>query len=850
MTVTSYYRHIECQKKAKMVVENKQSQPLVLANAVRQLSQMLYEGIEQGIILHTLEDYLLSAYEDAWFAFPWQKEMAVRADVFCIRRFLDWMPKATVVAANVYAECDTPGLSANKLSTNVPLILQFENGNYGAFLLFFKKADKSMGGKSVHTCISSDLHVMVAKAALEEQYPGLCVSAIYLRHADDTDEKQLGAMVVNNTRKSNVFSLTFSGFYENGCFMKDTFCEALVNIASQPMAPPCYECDKKYLCQATEFRAHNTSSSAAETLAYVLPEYTEMQKQVVSFTDGSLLVCAGPGSGKTATLTGRVKSLIDSGVAPETILVITFTNEAAGELRRRCESFSTASPKISTINALGYEILKANNAVIGDVKLLDSVEQMGIVKTLLSVLPPLCGFSYSKEYGKNGLYKTVCGKLNKLFGAENRECFMQKEPALGSDFYRFADMYAQIMKERGFITFDEQVTMCNTLFAEHPEIAAIYQNIYRYIMVDEAQDLNAEQCEFIYSLASKHKNLVLVGDDDQSVYGFRGASNQYMLAFPKEFPGTRTIVLNDNFRSTQNLVNAAQNVIKNNRVRIKKDIRCNGALGTAPVLLTGTDAGTIEIIIADLLSKGYSYSDIAILSTKNAPLELLHKKLSVPTVLAKSYLREDVLFLHLYDVLQLFYEGTDMDTLYHYLLLSGVAPDVPLSAKLADYPSLFDFSEYQEEKADLFYMALRFLSNMFFMIENGAGINQLLMMVAFHLGALDSASYTVIKELIEVKRLKEFRKLHEHMQYMIRFEDEQKLPVDSSESVLLITSHESKGKEFPVVIMLNDYKENSEEVRRLFYVAMTRAKSLLYILSDKDCCTTYLKEIGGNNNGY
>ena len=272
MTVTSYYRHLECQKKAQLMTEKSQSRPLVLANVIRQLAQMLHNGVEQSIILSSLEEFLLREYEDGWFAFPWQKEVAVRADVFCIRRFLEWMPPAAIVASNVYAECVTPGLSDGKLSTNVPLILQFDNGNYGAFLLFFEKADKSMGGKSVHTCISSDLHVMVAKAALEGRYPGICISAVYLRHADDTDEKLLGAMVVNNTRKSNVFSLTFSGFYENGCFMKDTFCEALVNIASQPMTPPCYECEKKHLCQATEFKVPNTTSCETESHSYVLPE--------------------------------------------------------------------------------------------------------------------------------------------------------------------------------------------------------------------------------------------------------------------------------------------------------------------------------------------------------------------------------------------------------------------------------------------------------------------------------------------------------------------------------------------------------------------------------------------------
>lgn len=854
MLVSKFYRQNSCETLSKLdSLSQEDSRHLVLLNAISDMCEQLKGGVSHEEIHRSMLDKLSGSYKEDWFSFSWEKEHTVTNDAFCIKRFLDWIgTDFTVLETNCAVGVPVHTVlsdGSKELSVKVPLIVQFKNGRYGAVLLFAKCADKSVKGKSVHTAIGTDLYAMVAKAALEEKYPGICISSVYLRNEDDTDESMLPALRVNDTRKSNVFSQTFSSYYENNVFQKDFFLEVLENVMAQPFEPPCFNCQKKYLCKVTSVQ--KTTAKVESKADYVLPDYSESQKQVISHTNGPMLVCAGPGSGKTATLVGRIKRLIDDGVPPEIILVITFTDKAAGELRARCASFCKEgeSPKIATLNALGYEILLSNKEFFPhEVQLLSPCEQVKLVKALISITPQLIGFNYGVKTGRNSLYKVICSKLQKYFSAESDEAFFQKEPKLGTDFVRFAKTYKEIVDERGYISFDEQISLCNKLFEAHEEIRKSYECLYRYIMVDEYQDINAEQAKFIYNIG-KHENLVVVGDDDQAVYGFRGASNFFMLNFPKEFPSAKTIVLNENFRSTQSLVNAAQSLISNNKQRIEKDIHCSRENGMSPVLVPDTSITSIESVVAECIRAGYSYGDIAILSTKNAPLEKLYGNLSFPCILAKTYLRQDPLFLYVYDVLKL-YDDLDNDAIfYHYLQLSGIdiVPNKGLSlyqTVLAQgYSDVRDYDRYAAYRNDdSIYSALRILSNVFSLLSEDISSSSLLSCVEYHVGLEDTISSEAVENLVEKNKLQTPPKLKEYMEYMLEFEDETRVELGPVDSVLLVTSHESKGMEFSVVLMFNDYSENSEEMRRLFYVAMTRAKDRLYILHDASCKNAFLNE--------
>lgn len=861
MLVSKFYRQASCDLLSKLDnLSQEETRTLTFVDAISDMCDMLKKGSSLEQAEQCVNDALCRSYKEEWFSFPWQRERAIKNDTFCVHRFLAWLgTDYTVLHTNhtvsIPVSASLPD-GTNELSVKVPLVLQFKSGRYGAILLFNKAADKSLKGKTLHTSVATDLYAMVAKAALEQSFPGICVSNVYLRCEDDSDENMIPTFRVNDTKKSNVFSQTYNAYYEDGVFQRDFFMDVLYSVLAQPMESPCYTCSKQYLCSVKDVRKPSKVDKKTSS-TYVLPEYTQTQKEVISHTNGPMLVCAGPGSGKTATLVGRVKRLIDDGVPPELILVITFTTKAADELRERCASFCKEgeSPKISTLNALGYEILKAHADLFNtEINLLSLSEQTKLVKALISVTPELTGINYDTyEKGKYGLYKTICDKLNKYCKAQSSDAFFQSEPGLGTDFIPFAEQYKEIISARGYISFDEQVSLCNTLFDEHDDVRQIYSHLYRYIMVDEYQDINAEQAKFIYSIGS-HENLVVVGDDDQAVYGFRGASNFFMLNFPKEFPNAKTVVLKDNFRSTQTLVTAAQNLISNNKQRIEKDISCARGNGMSPKIIRDISPSAIDAVVNECLANGYSYGDIAVLSTKNAPLEKLHKAMSVPTVLAKSFLRQDILFLYVYDILMLFDNLDDDSTFYHYFQLFGI--DVPLQKGVSVYTSLLSkgypdvraYEQYAEYIEDKEYLALRILSNMFFLLESEhVKPSSFIASVEYHTGLENTISSLALAEMLETNCIQTIPALKEYMEYMISFEDDTRIEVGHEDSVLLITSHESKGMEFPVVLMLNDYKEMSEESRRLFYVAMTRAKDRLYIMQDASCKNAFLEEFAFDN---
>lgn len=844
MKISEYYQGF-CEQSHRIdTLVKTESRPLVRYQALMDACAQLKSSTPSDIA-DVEEKFFRSKYRRDWFSFDWQFEAAIKDDASCIRRFLTWVGDCSILETCRSISVKVDGLQdgSDRLTDTVGLIVQWENGNYGAILPFFKKTDKSLYGKNIHTAINTDLHAMCAKAALEPLYPGIIVSCVYLVNEGDVPGHLMEKLSVGNTKKSNVFSLDFKGYMENGDFQMDFFLDTLQQVVASPVVRDCNCCRVKELCQKNSVMVTEPVRGKTDS-SYSLPDFTKRQQYVIEHMDGPMLVCAGPGSGKTATLVGRVRHLVEEGIPPEVILVITFTNEAADELRNRCLSFCQPDsiPKISTINALGYEILR-NNAELMDrgINLMKQSDQLQLVKALLSVTPQLSGIRYGSEGGRYGLLRTVLSKIEKYISCATQEEFFIKEPSLDTGFVALAEQYKAIIRARGYISFDEQVTLCSKLFQEHPELLSIYQHLYRYVMVDEFQDVNEDQARFVYAVAA-HGNIVAVGDDDQSVYGFRGASNRYMLSFGDSFPGAETVVLNENFRSVQSLVDASQRLIGNNVSRIPKDIVSTRQGSAKPVLIESSKAAAFDAVITECLREGYKLEDIAILSTKNAPLERLHKDISVKTVLAKSFLRDDALFRVIYDVLMLNRDIRDEVALFH--LLGVFQADVSRIHRIQNqtlyeallslgYTDVHDYASYNVEvEQDAVYTCLRFISTCMCLIEQKPTATFLLQNVAYYMRWENASSFSVFYDLLDKEKIMDTDSLFEHMRYMIEYEDDTRVEVSNHGAVLLITSHESKGREFPVVLMLDNYKENTEETRRLFYVAMTRAKDRLFIFKD------------------
>lgn len=780
----------------------------VLARAVKKLNAMLLENTSHEECLTILKAYLMSEYNPKWFALDWRLSQQVVDDIRVFERFLDWLADVNVIEANVEVVNETP---KHVVSSKVDLVVRFKSGRYGAFILSFRAADKSPGGKSVHTSTKTDLYAMNAKCALEGKYPGITVTLVYLTNTDDA-ANSIGEFVVSQTKRSNAFSETFDEFYEEDFFDKEALLQKVDEVLSEPVKPNCYTCPHERLCKAETSKAMARIKPKAAVhkveSAYVMPEYTESQMKVVTHVNGPMLVCAGPGSGKTATLIGRIRYLMEQGIDPEFILGITFTREAAGELKSRCQAFCEKGemPELCTIHALGYKILRMNKRFVGKIELLTKPDAIKIIETVIleADLPPLKGLSYDKLRGKGGLYDTLFKLLEsyKLLGSEK---FLAQHKELDRGFLDFADLYFQIVRARGFITFDEQISKCLWLFKKHPEVLEGLRRRYKYIMVDEFQDVDARQVQFIYSIA-EHKNLVVVGDDDQSIYSFRGGSNQFMLDFKKDFPEAKTVVLEENFRSTKELVEVTQAFIKKSGKRLDKKIKAVRPGGMKPTLIKAKDACSLEKAVSECLDEGYEYRDISVLASKNATLEDLYSQVSFPCVLGKSFLIDSAYFGVLLDVLHIYYAGMDD------------AHKVHLKVVLEE-----------DEEA-----VLSFLDTCFERIERNVTPLYLCDYVAQRLRCEDTAVTMAMEKVVEQYHITDNVKFYETLFYMSDFADDTRLEPDTSKSVLLTTSHESKGMEWPVVIMIDDFRDDGhEETRRLYYVAMTRPKDRLIVLSDK-----------------
>lgn len=358
----------------------------------------------------------------------------------------------------------------------------------------------------------------------------------------------------------------------------------------------------------------------------------EMQREAVFCTDGPLLVLAGAGSGKTRVLTHRIAYLIEEKqVKPWNILAITFTNKAAAEMRERVDKlvdFGAESIWVSTFHSSCVRILRRYIDYLGyntNFTIYDSDDQKTLMKQIFKRLN-----IDSKQFRE----REVLGRIS---SAKNEMISVQDFEACAEGDYRekkVAEIYKEYQKElkkNNALDFDDLLLKTVELFESVPDVLNFYQDKFRYIMVDEYQDTNMVQFRFVDLLAAKYRNICVVGDDDQSIYGFRGADIGNILSFEKVFSGARVIKLEQNYRSTQSILDTANEVIRNNRSRKEKKLWTANGQGRRPRFLQfDTAYEEADAIARDILkirgAENLEYSDFAVLYRTNAQSRLLEEK--------------------------------------------------------------------------------------------------------------------------------------------------------------------------------------------------------------------------------
>lgn len=635
-------------------------------------------------------------------------------------------------------------------------------------------------------------------------------------------------------------------------FTKDIDLREHLSLMLHKQQADCSKCVQKSLCSFPAVRFPYKKDTDIVSVPVEI-NYTEKQQQVIDHFNGPMSVIAVPGAGKTKALVARIETLVEKGVAPSNILAVCFQRKACLEIIERVESSLGISrddsdfPKISTFNSLGFDILKENGSILGELKLASDIERKALIEEVLSIAPKINNVSYYL-YGNYGLLS----KLDKMFQeiAEIGESqFIDNNPNLDTaGIISVYNLYTNMYINKGYISYDDQITLVNELFVKRPDVAAYYSKGFQYIMVDEFQDVNQEQMQMVLHLAS-HRNIVVVGDPKQSIFKFRRADNKYLLEFSRYFPGSKTVVMEDNFRSNDKILAAADTFLAASHEKDRNFISHKTAK-YKPLFVRGANADTC-ISFIQKLQKQYPLGDIAVIARNNKTLRDLSDILGendIKYTSVKDYVREDSIFLLFYDLLTLYYKGFEDVSVYR------------LTKSFVDwsfYESSYGVSLYESLLQDGFILPID-LSNpeTFQAYETLSEPNEFekvflkifksLQAIKYNVGFEDmfrtilkewynSEEHPVIDILVEhvEQKLLSLKELYHLMDDMIVYEDSSRVGYEADPmSVTLLTAHDSKGKEFPVVIIYgaDDFNMLEQEERYLFYVAMTRAKSTLIVM--------------------
>src|SRR3989344_4570292 len=346
------------------------------------------------------------------------------------------------------------------------------------------------------------------------------------------------------------------------------------------------------------------------------------QQEAVEHKEGPLLIAAGAGSGKTRTLTQRLMHLIASGVNPENIIAITFTNKAANEMRIRISNDKSQIPNhklfVGTFHSLGARILKAEAKYLDrnlNYVIYDDDDSMSLVKKIAKEL------DLSKDQFNPAVIQAVISKTKSE---------LKDEPS-GKVYSFVFKKYEEALTENNAFDFDDLIQKVVVLFQNNPDVLKKYQTLWQHILVDEFQDVNTSQYEMIKLLAKKHQNLAVVGDDFQSIFAFRGADFRNFLNFEKDWPKAKVILLEENYRSTNTILKAANGVIKNNKLQKPKTLWTSKSEGdTVKVIAASYDNEEAEWVvkkIVELMRAGDPLNKMAIIYRTNAQSRAIEQNL-------------------------------------------------------------------------------------------------------------------------------------------------------------------------------------------------------------------------------
>jgi len=604
------------------------------------------------------------------------------------------------------------------------------------------------------------------------------------------------------------------------------------------------------------------------------------QQAAVLQTKGPVMIIAGAGSGKTRVITMRVAHLVASGVDAFNILVLTFTNKAAKEMRERIMHVVGDEAKniwMGTFHSVFAKLLRVEADKIGypnNFTIYDTDDSKSVLRAILKEMA-----LDDKLYNPNFVYNRISGSKNNLIGWE---AYMQNEQIQADDFSTGRGKLGEIYKtyvsrcfRAGAMDFDDLLFKTNELLRDHPSVLNKYQHKFKYLMVDEYQDTNFSQYLIVKKLAAVNENICVVGDDAQSIYAFRGANIQNILNFEKDYPDLKIFKLEQNYRSTQNIVNVANSIIANNKEQLKKEVFSKKEEGDKIKVMrafSDNEEGKIvaEGIMQERSTKGMKWHDFAILYRTNAQsrsMEEALRKLNIPYKIyggTSFYQRKEIKDVIAY--FRLTINPNDEEALKRVInyprrgIGDTTIDRIILSADqnmITPWEVIVNSSRYFDGRSSASVGVFATMIQSFQVITKNLSAYDAALHIAQHSGLLKDLyedksveglnRYENIQELLNgIKEFSEREDIEEKgldvfMQDVALLTNDDKTDDKNADTVSLMTIHSSKGLEFPSVNVVGleenlfpsqmslNSRSDLEEERRLFYVAVTRAESKLTI---------------------
>lgn len=616
-------------------------------------------------------------------------------------------------------------------------------------------------------------------------------------------------------------------------------------------------------------------------------QINDAQSKAISHGTGPMLVLAGPGSGKTFVITQRILHLIETlHIKPEQILVITFTKAAALEMQKRFRELSQGQMypvSFGTFHAIFFHILQQTHGFHASSILRDAEKHKYLREIIqsLSMSPnptveknstiTLCQSNITLDSDDSPeIMQRILSEISKIKNMGLSPESYQSECCSPEEFLSIYQHYEKKVKLEHKVDFDDMVLLCLSLLKQRPDILKNWQNKYQYILIDEFQDINPPQYETVRLLAAPQNNLFVVGDDDQSIYGFRGSNPEIMLHFEEDYPDAKRILLNINYRSKKDIIKAAQNVIEQNGIRFTKDVTTFSQESNSVKLYHFPSQqiqrqNIISLIQQYITQSGAHYRDIALIYRTNTNAAITAEKLmqeKIPFQMKErtkciydTEIAKDIfayLEYALYESsLSAFYRIMNRPVRY---ISRTVVPSSPFAKE--ELLHLVSNKEYVLHNVISLYEQLSFLRKLspyaaVNYIRKGIGYENYILQKERAHGGHTTEMISLLNELQE--NAQEFEDINEWLEHIKHFKENivqaQKPVSPEQDAVHIVTMHASKGLEWPVVVIpdLNEgivpHKKAAsineiEEERRMFYVALTRAKQKLFLF--------YIKEEAGN----